>query len=51
MAMKDKSIHIRISEEKLKKLRKLAEMDRRKISALIDFAIERYLKGRRTLID
>jgi predicted transcriptional regulator len=45
--IKNKSIHIRISEDKLKTLRKLAEIDRRKISAVIDFAIERYLKVRK----
>jgi len=47
MMIKDTSIHIRFSAEKLEKLRLLAERDRRKVSALIDFAIDKYLKGRK----
>ena len=46
---KDTSIHIRISDEKLEQLRFLAHEDRRTISAIIDFAIEKYLKGRKVL--
>ena len=44
---KDKSKHIRISSEKLNQLKSLAKRDRRKVTAVIDLAIEQYLKGRK----
>lgn len=47
MWKKNKSIHIPISSERLEALRKVAEKDRRKITAIIDIAIERYLKKRK----
>ena len=45
--LKNKSIHIPITDEKLKILRNIAKRDRRKITALIDLAIEQYLKSRK----
>ena len=44
---KNKDIHIRISDEKLKALRLIAGKDRRKITAVIDIAIERFLIRRK----
>ena len=43
---KDKDLHIRISDDKLKQLRQIAEKDKRKITAVIDIIIERFLKQR-----
>ena len=47
--MKNKDLHIRISEVKLKRLRIIAEKDRRKITAIIDIAIDRFLKSRKLI--
>jgi len=45
--MKSADIHIRMTDEVLKKLRKIAKKDRRKITAIIELAIEQYLKNRK----
>lgn len=45
--IKDRDIHIRISDEKYKLVKILAERDRRKVSAIIEFALDRYLKERK----
>ena len=46
MKIKNKDIHIRISDDKLKELKIIAEKDRRKVTAVIDIAIERFLRSR-----
>lgn len=47
--MKKKDIHIKIEEHKLSTLKSLAGKDKRKISAIIDIALTRYLKKRNAI--
>ena len=44
--MKTTSIHIRISKEKHQAIKTLAKKDNRKMTAIIDIAIDRYLRER-----
>lgn len=48
---KDKDIHIRISDDKLQALRKIAFFDKRSVVTLIDFAIIKFLHTRRKTLD
>ena len=40
-------VHIYISKEKYSLVKKLAERDNRKITAIIDIALDRYLKSKK----
>lgn len=44
--MKDTSIHIRMSKDRYKAIKTLAEKDNRKMTGIIDIALDRYLKER-----
>ena len=43
---KQRDIHIRISEEKYTAIKELAKKEYRKVTAIIDMALDRYLKQR-----
>ncbi len=45
--MKDKDIHIRIETKEYERIKDLAKKDRRKITAIIEIALERYLNSRK----
>jgi len=45
--MKDKDIHIRITSKRHDQIKSLAEKDKRKLTAIIDIALERYLDSRK----
>lgn len=44
--MKERDIHIRISDDKYQILKQIAEKEYRKVTAIIERAIDRYLKSR-----
>ena len=49
--MKLQDVHIYIDPEKYKQLKECAKKDNRKLTAIINFAFDRYLKGRKILTE
>ena len=47
--MKNKDIHIRITDEKLKLIKNLANKQYRTITAVIDMALDNFLKNKKNL--
>lgn len=47
--MKEKDIHIKISDEKYKLIKNLADREYRKVTAIIDKAIDNYLRAKKIL--
>jgi len=47
--MKTKEIHIRVTDEVFEAVENLALLDKRKKTAIIDIALENYLKKRKML--
>lgn len=46
---KIKDIHIKISEEKYKIIKELADREYRKVTAIIDRALDNYLKAKKVI--
>ena len=44
---KDKDIHIRISSEKYSAIKRLAKKEYRKVTAVIDIALDNHLKSKK----
>lgn len=44
---KRREVHIRTTVDRYQKIKKLAEKDNRKVTAIIEIALDQYLKGRK----
>ena len=49
--MKNKDIHIRISDERLRLIKKLANKEYRTITAIIDMALDLFFKQKRNYLE